>query len=150
MAEHVQMEFSRVTPNICLGTNLCCEDHGQQLRALGARIDISLEYENTVVPHMFETFLWLPVQDHQAPSMEQLDVGTAVLAEADAKGYGVYAHCKNGHGRAPTLVIAYFIRTGQTLAEAEATVRKKRPEIDLTAAQRERLQEYAARYNLKV
>lgn len=142
MSNHVQMEFSEVTPFLLLGTNLCCEPHAVRLYQLGAQVDISMEYERDENPGNFESFLRLPVPDHEAPTICQLDIGTAVIAEAEAKKYHVYLHCKNGHGRSPTLAIAYFIRRGMRFEEAEAFVRSKRPEIMPTEAQRARLQEY--------
>jgi len=137
------MEYSEIAPFFLVGTNLCCENHAQRLYDLGASIDISLEEENTAVPEHFTSFVWLPVPDHEAPSIEQLDIGTAVIEQAEQKGYRVYAHCKNGHGRSPTLAVAYYIRKGMSAAEAEAYIRERRPEIDLTDAQRARLEEYA-------
>lgn len=139
------MNHSVVAPYLSVGTNLCCGAHADKLKEVGAQIDISLEYEKTEVPNMFSTFIWLPVPDHQAPTLEQLDVGTAVIAEAEEKGYRVYAHCKNGHGRSPTLAIAYFIRKGMSLDEAFAVVKEKRQEVNPTDAQWERLKEYEAR-----
>ena len=145
MTDHIVMEYSRITDFLVVGTNLCCEAHEAKLREIGAELDISLEYEHTPIPKMFSTFLWLPVTDHHAPTMEQLDVGTAAIGEAEVHGYRAYVHCKNGHGRGPTLAIAYFIRKGMTLAEAEAFVRERRPEIDPTDAQRTCLAEWERR-----
>ena len=105
-------------------------------------MDISLEAERVEMPHGFQSSLWLPVQDHEAPTLCQLDIGTAAIEEAERRGYRVYLHCKNGHGRSPTMAISYFIRTGLSLEEAEARVRSGRPEIDPTPAQRERLREF--------
>lgn len=146
MSDHIAMEFSQITPHIMVGTSLCCEDHAQELKRIGAQLEIGLEYEHKSGPMLFGTFLWIPVPDHDAPNMEQLDIGTAVLAEAEAKGYNVYVHCKNGHGRGPTLVIAYFIRKGMTAEAAQETVRMHRGEIEITDAQKARLKEYEAKY----
>ncbi|HXV26635.1 MAG TPA: dual specificity protein phosphatase family protein [Candidatus Paceibacterota bacterium] len=143
--EHVVMESSVITDFLTVGTNLCCEGHEKKLRDIGAELDISLEYEDTPIPKMFSTFLWLPVVDHHAPTMEQLDVGTAAIGEAEANGYRAYVHCRNGHGRGPTLAVAYFIRKGMSPAEAEEFVRSKRPEINPTDAQRNCLAEWEKR-----
>jgi protein-tyrosine phosphatase len=145
MNNHIQMEFSEVADWLLLGTNLCCEPHAARLHELDAQIDISLELERTPEVQGLESFIWLPVPDHEAPTFCQLDVGTAVLEEAEAKGYRAYLHCKNGHGRSPTMAIAYFIRKGMGSDEAEAFVRSKRPEIMPTDAQRARLKEYEQR-----
>lgn len=139
------MEYSRITEFLTVGTNLCCGEHEQKLRDLGVQVDISLEYEETPIPKMFSTFVWLPVMDHHAPTMEQLDIGTSALVECELRGYRAYVHCKNGHGRAPTMAIAYFIRKGMSLEDAEAFVRKGRPEIRPTDAQRQALREFERR-----
>ena len=54
----------------------------------------------------------------------------------------VYVHCKNGHGRAPTLVASYLIRKGKNAEEAEAFIKSKRPSVHLDDIQREALQEF--------
>ena len=57
----------------------------------------------------------------------------------------VYVHCKNGHGRAPTLVAAYLTRKGKPPAEAEAFIKSKRPSIHLEEAQRAALRYFSAK-----
>jgi dual specificity MAP kinase phosphatase len=139
---HVLTEYSQISDTLFVGTNLCCQDHASRLHELGAQVDISLEAERVDLAHGFESSIWMPVEDHQAPTMCQLDIGTAAIVEAEARGYRVYLHCKNGHGRSPTMAIAFYIRKGMSLEEAEAVVRKGRPEINPTAAQYERLKEF--------
>lgn len=144
---HVQVEYSEITPYIYVGTNLCCSAHADRLKELGADVDISLEYGETPIPEMFGTFLWLPTEDKRPPTMDQLDAGTALIRETVEKKRRAYIHCKNGHGRGPTLTMAYFIRyEGLTPEEAEAVVRKGRPEIEPTDAQRARLEEFEHHY----
>ena len=41
----------------------------------------------------------------------------------------VYVHCHEGHGRAPTVVAAYYIAQGKTTDEALAYIAEKRPTI---------------------
>lgn len=139
---HVEMDFSEITPFIFIGTNMCCSHHGMKLKDLGAMVDISLEFEKTEVPDDLDTFLWLPTKDHQSPSLTQLHIGTGAIVEAVERKYPVYVHCKNGHGRSPTLVIAYFIRTGMSADQAQAAVAAKRPEIMLTEPQKEMLKKF--------
>lgn len=141
---HPRFAYSKITPTLYLGTNLCCAKHGSQLLRLKVTIDISLEEERFDIPHELTTFLWLPVPDHHAPTNEQLFIGTSVLTEAEEKGYIVYAHCKNGHGRSPSLVIAHFIRKGMPYEKAYKFVASKRPEIDLTYAQISALKSFAS------
>ena len=139
---HPIMDYSQIAPWLFLGTNLCCSMHAEKLDALGVDIDISLEEERIELPGKMQMFLWLPVKDHAAPTKEQVSVGVAVLAEAEKKNLRAYVHCRNGHGRSPTLVIAYFIKKGMSYDKAYALVADKRPEIELTEAQTQALKEF--------
>lgn len=145
--KHVQTEYSEIGRYLFLGTNLCCSLHGAKLRKKGFCADISLEEERVENPREMKFQLWLPVKDHHAPSMEQLFAGTAFLAELQKNKVKTYVHCKNGHGRSPSLVIAYYIFTGMTHKEALAFVSAKRPEIHLWPGQIKRLKEFSKKLN---
>lgn len=54
----------------------------------------------------------------------------------------VYIHCKNGHGRGPSLVIAYFIYKGMSFDEAFILVKSKRKEIHLEKVQIKALKKF--------
>ena len=139
---HVQVEYSEINKNLYLGTNLCCAMHGKKLMRKGFQADISMEKERTENPHEMSLHLWLPVKDHHAPTMQQLHAGAAALAALQKDKVKTYVHCKNGHGRSPSLVIAYFISTGMTFKEAYAFVAAKRPEIHLWPPQKKRLKDF--------
>lgn len=137
---HTKFKYSEITNHIFLGTNFCCTLHfNEELINKGVNTDISLEEENTENPIGVKYFLWLPTKNYHAPTLQQLLLGAVtidLLIEAGAK---VYIHCKNGHGRAPTLVAAYFISQGKTVKEALDLVKTKRPEMHLTKEQIEAL-----------
>lgn len=136
-------EFSEITPQLFIGTNQCCQSHfSEKLFSLGITIDISLEEDRIDAPFGVESYLWLPVKDHTPPTQDQLKVGVAFLSTALMTGKKVYVHCKNGHGRAPTLVGAYFIETGKTVQEALFILSQKRPVIHLEEKQKEALDSY--------
>ena len=69
--------------------------------------------------------------DHKAPSQQQLSVGSGFLKDLTKKRIPVYIHCKNGHGRSPTLVAAYLISIGKTVEDAIRLIKKKRPSIHM-------------------
>ncbi|MBI2582716.1 dual specificity protein phosphatase family protein [Candidatus Azambacteria bacterium] len=141
---HFLTEFSRITPQIFIGTNMCCSLHFTKLLKLGVTADISLEEKRAEKPENMKVFLWIPTKDHTAPSQEQLDAGVRTLSSVVENGMKAYVHCKHGHGRAPTLVAAYFIATKQVRpAEAVEMVKKGRPEIHLRASQMRALERYA-------
>ncbi|MBI5292623.1 MAG: dual specificity protein phosphatase family protein, partial [Chloroflexi bacterium] len=58
-------------------------------------------------------------------------------------GQGVYIHCGQGVGRAPTMAAAYLMSEGQSLRSAMDTIRQVRPFITPTRAQLARLAEWA-------
>lgn len=133
---HEKTEYSRITPFVYVGTNLCCRVHAVALKRLGASVDIDLEYEHAALerPGM-EMALYLPTKDHRAPTLDKLIAGVALLDTAVRARKRVYVHCKNGHGRAPTLVAAYLTAKGMSLARAVAFLKAKRPVVHLNGEQ---------------
>lgn len=114
MSNHKTTEFSQITDCIYLGTNLCCRAmaHIKTILDLGVEADIDLEEERQNETPGTDTYLWLPVKDHQAPTQQQLDAGVALIDSLVKNQKKLYIHCKNGHGRSPTLLSAYFISKG--------------------------------------
>lgn len=137
-------DFNYITDGIFIGTNQCCQTHfDEQLVKEGISADISLEQERVDAPFGVAFYLWLPVKNHEPPAPAQLAFGVAALEKLIALGQKVYVHCKNGHGRAPTLVAAYLIKKGKTPAEAEALIKSQRPTIHLEVAQRQALERFS-------
>ena len=142
---HVQIQWNQITDSIIVGTNLCCTNHASDLYALNVQADIDLEEadKQTHVPMNVPITLQLPTPDHEAPTPDQLFAGTALLQQLTERGQLAYVHCRLGHGRSPTLVVAYLIRQGMSVDEAIAAVAAKRPEIHIEPAQREALERFA-------
>ena len=137
-------EYSQITDDIYIGTNQCCTVHmDDELLEAGIVADISLEKENLDHPFGAEFFLWLPTTDHTAPTAAQLHVGVNAIYELIAQEKKIYVHCKNGHGRAPTLVAAYLISQGRSVEESIAYIAQKRPSIHLEDSQKEALVAFA-------
>lgn len=147
MEEH-QTEYSKITDQIYIGSDLCrgpvCPVHTVEFKKLGICGEINLEVENPEMPpKSIDVYLWLPVVDKEAPSQDQLMIGTAALKQMIDLGNTVYVHCRNGHGRSPTLVAAYLIRYQKmSVDEAIESVAKKRPEVHLEDRQKMALQEF--------
>ena len=141
--EQPPFEYNRITDSILLGTNGCCVVHfDTSLKDMGVLADISMEAERLDAPEGAQYFLWLPTEDHTAPTMGALRVGTHTMRELVASGEKVYVHCRNGHGRGPSLVIAYFILLGDDYETAFAKGKEKRSVIHLDDVQVERLREF--------
>lgn len=131
------LDFSYIGEGIYLGTNQCCQMHfDERLSRVGVSADISLEDERVDAPFGVEFYVWIPVKDRTAPTRDQLLFGVSALKKIVAMGKKVYVHCKNGHGRAPTLVAAFLMVQGRTADEAVETIKAKRPSIHLTDAQK--------------
>lgn len=138
------LDYSYIDDGIYIGTNQCCQMHfDQDLIKNGVTADISLEEARVDQPFGVESYLWLPVKDHAAPSQDQLKLGVAALTKFVEIKKKVYVHCKNGHGRAPTLVAAYLVSKGMSAEDAELFVKSKRPSTHLQDSQREALKIFA-------
>jgi protein-tyrosine phosphatase len=133
---HAKVTYSKITNSIYIGTNFCCQVHfDKNLLKKGITVDISLQEEQLDTPFGVESYMWLPTKDHYAPSSYQLAVGVSCIAESIKKKRKVYVHCKNGHGRAPTLVAAYLASQGMLVEKAIEAIAKERPEIHMTKTQ---------------
>ena len=140
---HNKLEYNKVTPNIYIGTNMCCQTHfEEELLNEGINSDISLEEDRLDSPFGVDFYLWLPTKDQSPPSMDQIKLGVEIIKKLIDMNRKIYIHCKNGHGRAPTLVSAYFITQGMGIEEAINFIKEKRPSIHLHEDQIKALQEF--------
>jgi hypothetical protein len=147
-SEAKELEYNYIDDGIFVGTNVCCKTHfDEELGKEGITADVSLEDVRVDKPFGVEFYVWIPVKNHTSPSMDQLEFGVAVLEKIIGMGKKVYVHCQNGHGRAPTLVSAYFVKTrGITPEEAEEFLKSKRPTIHLEDVQRQSLKNFHAKW----
>lgn len=138
-------DYSEIDDEVIIGTNMCCQfGFAKELLSRNVRADISLEEENVDAPRGVDYYLWLPTPDQQPPSPDKLALGVQALEFFSAKRIKVYIHCKNGHGRAPTLFMAYLIKKGMPMDAALAQLKAKRPTAHLTEAQMAALKVFAA------
>lgn len=140
------MSYSQITDQIWVGSDMCCSGHFRKLLDLGITADIDLERERRERPSQkMDFYLWLPVTDKAPPSQVQLEVGVCALEKLVRRGLKVYVHCRFGHGRSPTLVVAYFITQGAKVEEAIEKIAQMRPEIHLTDSQHQALSDFVKR-----
>ena len=143
MKDHIIFDYNKITPSIYLGTNACCEWHfSRELLKNGVSADISLEGERIDYPKGAAYYVWLPTRDHQAPTLKQLKMGIACIDVLIKEKVKIYIHCKNGHGRAPTLLAGYFISEGMGVDEAIRFIKKYRKEIHIEPPQKKLLMRY--------
>jgi protein-tyrosine phosphatase len=91
-----------------------------------------------------ERQLSLPTDDDHTPTLEELQQAADFIGANLAEGRGVYIHCANGVGRAPTTAAAYLISSGLSPQQAWAAIRAARPFIRPTPVQREAIERFAA------
>lgn len=130
-------DYNQIADQIFLGTNACCEmGFNDELLKQGIVGDISLESERIDNPEGVDYFLWLPVDDHYAPTSKQMKLGIQTIDFFVENKIKFYVHCKLGHGRAPTLLMGYFIAKGMSVQAAVDFVRSKRDSVHPNKKQR--------------
>lgn len=141
------LDYQYITEGIYIGSNQCCIlGIAEVLKNEGVTADISLEDIRLDQPFGVEAYLWLPTPDHTPPSQDQLGIGVETMDSLVKRKKKVYVHCKHGHGRATTLVAAYFISKGRTPEAAFALVKEHRPAVHLQDAQMEALRAFAKQF----
>jgi len=74
------------------------------------------------------TVHYIPIEDFQAPTLNQIEKFLEICDDALEAGEGVAVHCRGGNGRTGTMLAAFLIRQHQVDAEtAVDEVRKMRP-----------------------
>jgi len=142
--DEVVLNYDYIADGIYVGSNQCCVmGLDAVLKKEGIAADISLEEARLDQPFGVEAYLWMPIKNHTAPTPDQLSLGVRTLQTLVEQGKKVYVHCQNGHGRAPTMVVAYLISKGQGVDEAIALVTEKRPAAHLQAVQRTALENFS-------
>lgn len=136
-------DYDQITDEIFVGTNMCCiVGYARELLEKNVLADISLEKERIDNPIGIDYFIWLPTANETAPTIKQMELGVKAIDFFVKNKIKLYAHCQNGHGRAPALVAAYLLTQGMKVSEAIELLKKKRPAIHLTEAQIQALENF--------
>ncbi|HLF02416.1 MAG TPA: dual specificity protein phosphatase [Anaerolineales bacterium] len=137
-------ETSRVTDRLFVGGQHYERGLGRMKSlGIGATVNLREEADDSQRGVAFQRHLWLPTPDDGAPTIEQLREGVAFIRASLAAGTGVYVHCAQGVGRAPTMAAAYLVSEGHSPREAMEAIRAARPFITPTPVQMSRLDEWA-------
>ncbi len=120
----------------------------RQLAEQGVTVVVSLQAERHDEDAFGELqpqgYLRLPTIDHSVPSMAQLRMGAAFVAEAVRAGNKVLIHCHAGVGRSALLCACYLIFDGMPIEEAWEAVKSKRTRAFLNERQHKALEQFAA------
>lgn len=136
-------DYDQIDDEVFIGTNMCCQfGFNRELLAKNVRADISLEEFRVDAPIGVDYYLWLPTKDHEAPEPDKLTLGVSVIDFLISHNVKVYIHCQHGHGRAPTLYIAYLVKKGMKVDEAIKFLQSKRPGAHLFPSQLEALEKF--------
>ncbi len=140
---HKSFDYNQINDEVFIGTNMCCQlGFDRELLTKNVKADISLEELRVDAPMGVDYFLWLPTIDHESPTVDKLNLGVYTLDFLISRKIKVYIHCKNGHGRAPTLFVAYLVKKGMEVSEAIKYLQSKRPVIHLSSNQLEALKTF--------
>jgi atypical dual specificity phosphatase len=91
-------------------------------------VSLSPEMPPPATPVQGLTIHYIPIEDFQAPTLNQIEKFLEICDDALEAGKGVAVHCRGGNGRTGTMLAAFLIRQQQLDAEtAVDEVRRMRP-----------------------
>lgn len=132
--------LSEVTPQLFVGGQF--RRRGWQVLqrwGISAVVNLREEFDDRELGVDLGRYHYIPTEDDQVPSLEELAGGVAFIAEEIRHGGKVYIHCGSGVGRAPTMTAAYLVSLGNTPDTAWQTIRQARPFIRPTRIQVEQV-----------
>lgn len=139
------LRYCQVTPQLYVGGQINAPGwRWLAERGLSSDLNMRSEFDDAANGINPEDYLWLPTDDDHAPTLDQLRTGVAFIGRALEAGGKVYVHCASGVGRAPTMVAAYLISTGQSADRAWALIREARPFINPTSPQLAIIEQFAS------
>lgn len=137
-----------IDEHVLLGGALMFDDLERlQRQGVGAVVNLCAERPDNLHRLMMARmeYLWLPVADTHAPTVEQIWQGLAWLEQRLYTGQKVYIHCAAGMGRSVTLLACWYLYTSSmSVPQVLAFVKKRRPQTALTRRQVRRIEEIAA------
>lgn len=142
--KHIQLSYNKIDDFIFAGNNLCCQSQfDKELLSKGICADISLEAERMDNPRGVKYFFWFPWKEDTAPSVELVNLALRIADDLISQNIKMYVHCRNGHGRTSTFLLAYFMRKNNiSVEQALAMLKERRPSGHINGVQRQFLQEF--------
>jgi len=128
ITEHVAISGAAITP---ANWRELLENTG-----IGAVVNLRAEHQDVFTSPLPIAYLWLPVEDYDDPTPEQLMIGAQFIDAEVRAEHRVFIHCKMGIGRAPTMAAAYLVWTGLSTEEAVQRVEGLSPQPNGPAVSR--------------
>ncbi len=136
--------LSQVTPQLFVGAQFGRRGwRALQRWGISAVVNLRGEFDDRRLGVDLGRYLYIPTEDDQTPSVDELRQGAEFIAGEIHQGGKVYIHCGSGVGRAPTMAAAYLISLGHVPEEAWEIIRRARPFIRPTRVQREQIERLA-------
>jgi dual specificity phosphatase 3 len=129
-------DYNFITDRLATGAHPGDADGVKQLLAVGVTHILNCWGEVDESPLMAGlpvTYLWCPTLDDGAPKgPEWFGPGLAFALPALAQpGAKLYSHCAAGINRGPSMAFAIMFALGWNAVDAEAMIRKVRPQVGL-------------------
>jgi hypothetical protein len=122
-----------VTDQLAVGHAPLSYDEFRAIRQQGIEGIVNLCGEYSDLPQIQKDFgfevYYLPVQDNEAPSLEETEKALQWLDEAIYLGKKILVHCHLGIGRTGTFVISYLMRRGFSMKLARQKLKNTRAEF---------------------
>lgn len=129
-----RMDFSRITPDLFIGTTPSVDDY-PRLRDLGVRLIINMRWEHRPAPDPHPeplSLLWLRTIDSPffPIPIRLLIRGATAAIETIRDGGRVYTHCAAGRHRGVAMGAAVLIAQGQDPHAAMTLISQRRSVAD--------------------
>jgi atypical dual specificity phosphatase len=141
------MKFSEIEPGILVASSIpfSATDiyalHQQGVRALISLTERSLIGLSDITAALLQeldlTYLHAPIRDHYPPDHAQARHILQFIEQMKAEKRLTFIHCHAGVGRTGTILHAYFIGQGLSLANAKARVKARRIQCMLLSPEQE-------------
>lgn len=129
-----------ISPRLCVGGFLVPRDVAAlAAEGVGAVVNVTRELiePRAALEAAGLAYLQIPCWDARVPTIDEAERGVRFIAQHIADGQKVYVHCASGAGRSVTLLLCYLAaHEGADVDEALAEIRRLRPRVSLSRAQR--------------